>query len=374
MKKYLKILVALILLISLSLVSNTTIFAQDVIYTDNLIPKMTSNTAPSGAASASSVYVSPSTGGTLPAYEAFDRSTAKTYASWATTIGTTAGWLEYDFPTEKCITKYNIQPREWTEYISQSPKNWTFEAYDENTNTWIVLDTQTNVTDWAVGSKKEFTFTNNIFYKKYRINVTSIVDSTSLTNTSTRLLVIGELEMMEIVATPANLKATASVAKVDLIWDTISNASSYNIKRSTTSGGPYETINTVTNTSTESSNAYIDSSVTNGTTYYYIITAIVEGKEGNPSTEVSATPQEPTPPTNTVGDATVRITMITGEIKEYDLTSAVVQNFITWYDNRSEGIGKAYYTITKATTAGFSSRKEYLAFDKISSFEIMEYN
>ncbi|RFZ76769.1 hypothetical protein DS742_21995 [Lacrimispora amygdalina] len=89
-----------------------------------------------------------------------------------------------------------------------------------------------------------------------------------------------------------NLIATGSTSKIDLTWDAVDKATSYTVKRSTTAGGPYTAIaNDITGTS------FTDTDVTNGTTYYYIITAIVAGRESN-SNEASATPEAPqTPPT-----------------------------------------------------------------------------
>ena len=90
-----------------------------------------------------------------------------------------------------------------------------------------------------------------------------------------------------------NLIATGSTSKIDLTWDAVDKATSYTVKRSTTAGGPYETISTdVTGTT------YTDTNVTNGTNYYYIITAIVDGRESGNSNEASATPDtSQTPPT-----------------------------------------------------------------------------
>jgi hypothetical protein len=39
--------------------------------------------------------------------------------------------------------------------------------------------------------------------------------------------------------TPTGLVATAGIERVTLNWTASSNANSYNVKRSTTSGGPY---------------------------------------------------------------------------------------------------------------------------------------
>lgn len=164
---------------------------------------------------------------------------------------------------------------------------------------------------------------------------------------------------------PVNLLATAGNAKVDLKWDAVLSATSYNIKRSLTPSGPYETL------ATTSSITYTDTNVANGTTYYYVVTAVVSGEESTPSNEASATPTAP----EVIGNPGIlEITMTNGQIKEYDLSGAELLAFLNWYDGKSDGTGKAYYTITKKNNIKpFLSRKEYIAFDKISSFEVKEY-
>src|SRR5204862_158569 len=62
-------------------------------------------------------------------------------------------------------------------------------------------------------------------------------------------------------------------------------ATGYNVKRSTTSGGPYATVGPGVAGPT-----YIDSGITNGTTYYYVVTALSGGGESTPSSEASARP------------------------------------------------------------------------------------
>ena len=82
---------------------------------------------------------------------------------------------------------------------------------------------------------------------------------------------------------PTNLTAAAGNAKVDLAWTATEGATGYNIKRSTTAGGPFTTI------TTNSSLSYTDTNVTNGTTYYYVVSAVNEVGESRNSNEVSAT-------------------------------------------------------------------------------------
>lgn len=89
---------------------------------------------------------------------------------------------------------------------------------------------------------------------------------------------------------PTGLTAAAGSGKVDLSWSASSGADSYQVKRGTTSGGPYATVATVSSTS------YSDTSVTNGTTYYYVVSAVNSAGESANSAQVEATPQGSTTP------------------------------------------------------------------------------
>jgi beta-lactamase superfamily II metal-dependent hydrolase/fibronectin type 3 domain-containing protein len=90
--------------------------------------------------------------------------------------------------------------------------------------------------------------------------------------------------------TPTGLVATPGNAQVGLAWDTSVGATGYNVKRSTVSGGPYTTIaNDIAPTS------YNDTSVTNGVTYYYVVSALSGANESGDSNQASATPTAPPP-------------------------------------------------------------------------------
>jgi hypothetical protein len=94
---------------------------------------------------------------------------------------------------------------------------------------------------------------------------------------------------------PLGLAATAGDAQVSLTWSASSGASGYHVKRSTTSGGPYTQI------AAPGSPAYTDTSVTDGTTYYYVVSALDSAGESANSAQVSAVPTPSTPPPTTFG-------------------------------------------------------------------------
>lgn len=158
-------------------------------------------------------------------------------------------------------------------------------------------------------------------------------------------------------------------SKINLSWDSVEGATSYILKRSITPGGPYEMITTT------SAITYTDRDVINGTTYYYVVSAVIDGTESQNSNEVSATPTgTEEPPVITGNKAILEIVMTNGTIKEYDLTAQEIENFLKWYDNRSAGTDKAYISIIKRSNVKpFESRKEYLQFKEIYSFEVKEY-
>src|SRR5271170_86326 len=64
---------------------------------------------------------------------------------------------------------------------------------------------------------------------------------------------------------PAGLAATAGNAQVSLVWNASTGATSYNVKRSTISGGPYATISSPMVT------GFVDANVVNGTKYFYVV-------------------------------------------------------------------------------------------------------
>ncbi|MGD1085303.1 MAG: hypothetical protein ABSA47_11225 [Verrucomicrobiota bacterium] len=141
--------------------------------------------------------------------------------------------------------------------------------------------------------------------------------------------------------TPTGLQATAGNDQVALVWNASTGATSYNVGRSTTSGGPYTTIASPTTTN------YTDTTAVNGTTYYYVVAAVNGGGTSANSSQVSATPEPPIPPVPTGLQATAGNDQV-----------ALVWNASTgatsYNVGRSTTSGGPYTTIASPTTTNYT--------------------
>jgi hypothetical protein len=91
---------------------------------------------------------------------------------------------------------------------------------------------------------------------------------------------------------PTHLTAIGTNLLINLKWNAVPGAASYNLKRGIADGGPYLTVFsglTATN--------YSDAAVTNAVTYYYVVTAL-SGSESTNSLQASATVLPSSVPTN----------------------------------------------------------------------------
>jgi len=85
--------------------------------------------------------------------------------------------------------------------------------------------------------------------------------------------------------TPSNLVATAGDGQVELDWPAVGAATSYNVRRATNSGGPFEII-----AAGLVSTRYTDTDVINQSTYHYTVEALNLHGPSAPSSTASATP------------------------------------------------------------------------------------
>ncbi|GMK37673.1 hypothetical protein PCCS19_07270 [Paenibacillus sp. CCS19] len=200
-------------------------------------------------------------------------------------------------------------------YVDQRPKitldpMWSYLSNLYNTSY------NTTTKKWESGTP---TFTYHRFWAQVDV-ATAYAEYDRLINSSS---------VTTAPAAPTALAATAGNAQATLSWTASSGAASYNVKRATTSGGPYTTVATgVTGTT------YTNTGLTNGTTYYYVVSAVNSAGESTNSTQASATPvaavtapAAPTGVTATAGNA---------------------QAVLTW----AASTGATSYNVKRATTSG----------------------
>jgi chitin-binding protein len=154
---------------------------------------------------------------------------------------------------------------------------------------------------------------------------------------------------------PTSLAATAGNAQVALTWNAASGATGYNVKRSLVNGGPYS--NVATNVTATS---FTNTGLTNGTTYFYVVTAVNASGESPVSTQASA---QPTAPTGDTGGVTVTrvVTASSPWYNELQVrlanTSPITAMTITVVVQRTTGVSHSgqYNTVGGQVSQSYSS-------------------
>ncbi len=140
---------------------------------------------------------------------------------------------------------------------------------------------------------------------------------------------------------PTGLIATAGDGSASLQWNAVAGATSYTVKHATASGGPYTTVGTTAGTS------FTDSPLTNGTTWYFVVSASNAAGEGPSSSEASAVPagQPPAAPTGLVA---------TGGTASIALSWTAVAGATSYSVKRSTTNGGPYTQLATSATAAYT--------------------
>ena len=102
---------------------------------------------------------------------------------------------------------------------------------------------------------------------------------------------------------PGGIILTPGNGQIGITWKAANGATSYHVKRATTSGGPYTQIATTTYES------YTNVGLSNGVRYYYVISSVNSAGESGNSGQYSATPEpEPPAPSNGLPEAFFSLT------------------------------------------------------------------
>jgi fibronectin type 3 domain-containing protein len=113
--------------------------------------------------------------------------------------------------------------------------------------------------------------------------------SLTVPSQSITLFVVPPGNVTSVPPAPAGLAATAGNATVTITWTAGGGATSYNVSRGTVTGGPYTRIASVPDTSP----TYTDTGLTNGTTYYYVVSGSNAAGTSPNSAQISVTPIAP---------------------------------------------------------------------------------
>ena len=96
-----------------------------------------------------------------------------------------------------------------------------------------------------------------------------------------------EAKPVSVPSSPTGVSASAGDGKITINWSSVSGATSYTIYIRTSSG---VSKTNYTDKKTSTTNSYTWTGLTNGTTYYYVVTAVNSYGESSESSQVSATP------------------------------------------------------------------------------------
>lgn len=80
--------------------------------------------------------------------------------------------IVYEFDAATAVNSYKIQVTSADSYLERSPRTWKFfGSVSGEDDTWVELDSQTDVTDWTRYEQRPFTFFNDTAYKFYRLRI-----------------------------------------------------------------------------------------------------------------------------------------------------------------------------------------------------------
>ena len=104
---------------------------------------------------------------------AFDGNWASMPHCWIADLNatTTVAYLVYEFNTPTVVDGMTLRTGGEWDPVGRSPKNWTFEGSDDNTN-WTVLDARSGESGWGVNQVRGYSFLNRTAYKYYKFSCT----------------------------------------------------------------------------------------------------------------------------------------------------------------------------------------------------------
>ena len=161
---------------------------------------------------------------------------------------------------------------------------------------------------------------------------------------------------------PINVFAASGNGAINLTWAVSAGATGYRVKRPLTNGGPYTLVGS------PSVATFSDASLTNGVTYYYVVSALNGAGESLNSAQVSAVPAIPA--SNTAVTSSVGYTSVYGDTVTFTATVSVptgtAAGTLTFKDGTTvlstsalDGSGLATHTLTTLAVGGHAITATY---------------
>ncbi len=153
-------------------------------------------------------------------------------------------------------------------------------TYPEDGGTTVVNSLTATITDDCnqFSGSDSWSWTNGVF-------------SCSGTSTFNSMRLTGNGCGDTIPSAPQNIQIVSGDSQASISWNSVSGATSYNIYWNTIGG-----VTTSDNQIVGATSPYVHTSLTNGTAYYYIVTAVNAAGESTQSSEVAAPSQPPSGP------------------------------------------------------------------------------
>lgn len=170
----------------------------------------------------------------------------------------------------------------WYDHNGETGKSYILERKLDSESDYTVIATFTAGTDYEYAGT--INYKERLAYNaaKYRVKAISYKDTESIYSREI------DVKRDPSPATPVLSGEAISSSILKIKWDAVANARSYNIKRSTSANGDYETIASYYNDST----AYVDKELTRNTTFYYKISALNSSGEGVDSKPLELTTRD----------------------------------------------------------------------------------
>ena len=297
---------------------------------------------------------------------------------------------ENEDENQETISYYIKHPwngEDWTwQLMTQEDESYTYmgtwngigvninTSADDNGSAWYPLEYIYGTSDATVGSTVTFVFTPDEGVNGSLMISTNADDNNDDNNEDDNNEDNNEDDTEEEVTkplSPTGVSAKAYSSYIKITWNTASGAERYQVYRSTSAYGSYAPIGSKT-----SSTYYNDYEASEGTTYYYQVTAINSAGESNKSSYASAKIEQqvskPSTPTGLRASASSScIELSWNSVSGADIyyiyrgTSSYNCKYLTktsstYYEDRSISEGHYYYQVSAVNDAGESNKSDYI--------------